>query len=421
LNAAIDLLGVARNYGTPCYVYDIDAVSRAAADLLEALPAAAELYYSLKANPHPRLVSQALALGLRAEVSSDGELEVALAVGALPEQILYTGPGKTAEELAVALTHGVRLFAVESVAERDRLTAACHAVGAVCEYLVRLNGPRGSAAGSLRMGGRATAFGVDVEHTDELAELLAVPSDRVRPVGLHVFFATNVADESSLIAEFEQVVDTAAQVAKQTSIKLSVLGLGGGFPAPLAQPGTRIRFPNLRQRLVSCLDDRFPDWRSGRIRVLFESGRYLVADSGTLLSTVLDVKTVRGRTHVVIDAGVNVLGGMNGLGRLMAPCAQPYVVEAGRPGTERADLPITVVGPLCTPLDVISQAADLPEVQVGQVLAVPNVGAYGLTASLVAFLSRPTAVELVVVDDAVIDARRLVVRAEPIAPLEGHA
>jgi diaminopimelate decarboxylase len=420
VNGSVDLLDAAHRYGTPCYVYNIDAVSRAVGDLLEDLPAAGELYYSLKANPHPKLVSHLLALGLRAEVSSVGELATALAAGADAEQILYTGPGKTPEELATALRSGVRLFAVESVADRDRLADTCRVSRRAASYLVRLNGPRGSAAGSLRMAGRATAFGVDVDRTADLVELLTHPADQLRPLGLHLFSATNVADESSLAAEFVQSVETAFQVSKLAGFEPSVLALGGGFPAPLGQPGTRLRFPTLGSRVTDCLDDRFPNWRSGPIRILFESGRYLVGDSGTLLTTVLDVKSSRGRTHVVLDAGVNVLGGMTGLGRVMAPSARPQVIGT-EPAHERSGgASTTVVGPLCTPLDVISRSAELPELRIGQVLAIPNVGAYGLSASLVAFLSRPAAVELVVAGDAIIDARRLVLRSEPVSPVEDH-
>jgi diaminopimelate decarboxylase len=414
-----NLLEIASNYGTPCYVYDLDAVARATDDLLHDLPSGAELYYSLKANPHPQIVGHVLARGLGAEVSSVGELNIALAAGAAPDRLLYSGPGKTSEEVAVALASGVQLFAVESVTDWERLAAACHQTGTVCDYLVRLNGPRGSASGSLRMAGRATAFGVDVEQGDELATLLGSPSDRIRPVGLHLFFASNVADEASLLAEFEQVIDTASQIAEQASVKPLVLALGGGFPAPLAQPGIRVRFPNLRRRLAECLDDRFPDWRSSKIRILFESGRYLAGDCGTLVTTVLDVKTVRGRTHVVLDAGVNVFGGMSGLGRLMAPSARPHALATG-PAEPVGD-PVTVVGPLCTPLDVLSRAAELPGVRAGHVLAFPNAGAYGLTASLIAFLSRPAAAELVVVGGQVVDARRLVIRSEPITLRKGDA
>lgn len=392
-------------FGTPLYVYRRDRVRSAAADLLAFLPGTSRLYYSLKANPHPAIVAELSGLGLYAELSSQGELHTAEAAGHPMDRSLYTGPGKTAEEIRAAVKSGVRSFSVESLADRSRLAAACRELGTDVEYLVRLNGGA-TATGGLRMTGRASQFGTDIDLGDELAELFT-PLGGAQPVGAHLFSATNVADCAKLLDELRLSVETIATALAALAGPARLVDLGGGFSAPFARPGARLDYTALRHGLESALDAGLPGWREQRPAVAFESGRYLVGDSGTLYTTVLDVKRSRGSTHVVLDAGVQTLGGMWGLGRLPTPSVQPLGDE------DAAAAPVTLVGPLCTPLDVLGRNAAVPPPAVGDVLEVPNVGAYGLTASLLGFLSRPIPVEVVLDHgDEIVHVRRLELRPE---------
>ncbi|MGY5060728.1 type III PLP-dependent enzyme [Streptomyces sp. 900105755] len=358
---------------------------------------------------HPLLVETLRTEGYHAEVSSVGETDIAIAGGYAPEQLLYSGPGKSASGLQSALAAGVRTFSVESVTDRDRLDALAERVGAKCRHLVRLNGPAGSAGGSLRMAGRPTAFGVDTTETEALSSLLT-RRKHTRPVGLHTYFATNVGDEDGLIAEFQRAVHAASAVCHDAGFTPEPLDLGGGFPAPQAVPGEIVRHPRLAGAIENALDRNLAGWRARGMEVAFESGRYLVAAAGTLVTEVLDVKRSHGRLFSVLDAGVNALGGMSGLGRLVSPGTRPYHLESSRRAAEpeTVDAPaVTLVGPLCTPLDVLNRLVDMGEIRVGDLLAVPNVGAYGLTASLLGFLSHPLPVEVVHTGGTVESVRRL--------------
>ncbi|KUF18658.1 hypothetical protein [Streptomyces silvensis] len=403
------LLNLAARYGTPLYAYDLPAVRRAAAALRSDLPAGSRILYSVKANPHPLLIETLRTEGCEAEVSSVGELAVAIAAGHAPERVLYSGPGKSPSDLRTALASGVRTFSVESVTDRQRLDALAQDADVRCDYLVRLNGPAGSVHGSLRMSGSASAFGADVADMEALRALLTVRS-RTRPIGLHTFFATNIGNEDSLIAEFQQAVRTVSEVCRETEFVPHMIDLGGGFPAPQAAPGGVTRHPRLASAVEGALDAHLVTRRTSGVEIAFESGRYLVGAAGTLITEVLDVKRSRGRTFAVLDTGVNALGGMSGLGRLMAPQARPYrLAPAPTRDVPSGDepCPVTLVGPLCTPLDVLNRSVDLGEVRVGDLLAVPNVGAYGLTASLVGFLSHPLPTEIVHDGGTVVAARRL--------------
>jgi diaminopimelate decarboxylase len=401
---------LARDYGTPLYVYDLDRVLSARQDLFDALPEQAVLYYAVKANPHPELAS-ALREGngrtCRAEISSTGELSAALAAGFTGSDCLYTGPGKTAEELSTAMRAGVHTFSAESVGDLRRLgrVALAHDVRAEC--MLRLNGTPGRASTSIRMTGVPSQFGFDVETLPEVMDsVLGVPGATV--VGAHCFPLSNSADEDALISEFEHTAGLMAHLGRELGLPLRRVDIGGGFAAPYAAAGVRPVYKNVREALEHAFDRHLPGWRTGETEVAFESGRYLVADSGVLLTSVTNVKTTGDLTFAVMDAGINALGGMSGLGRLLPSPVTPTLVHprpsAGVGGEPR---PVTIAGPLCTPGDILAKNVVLPQLVEGDVLAVPNIGAYGPTASLLLFLGRPAPREVVLRDGEVLSVSRL--------------
>ncbi|MFJ8477297.1 type III PLP-dependent enzyme [Kitasatospora sp. NPDC094011] len=417
-----------RRYGSPLYVYDLDRVARAAADLRAALPEHSRLYYSLKANPHPELVRALRLAGCSPEICSTGELTAALAAGFDGADCLYGGPGKTAGELRTALAAGVRTFSVESPADLRRVGAEARALGVTARCLLRINGAGAGAGVGLRMTGGASQFGHDI--TDGLPDLAELTLEGTELCGLHFFPLTNAGDPQGLLAEAVASIRTAAALEAHWGVPLRLLDLGGGFACPYAAPGGRPRYDELREPLTAALDEHLPGWRD-RLEPAFESGRYLVGDSGRLICTVTEVKESRGTTYGVLDSGINHLGGLSGVGRLPSLRAEPLRLtgtgpeagaeagpdagppDAGAGGAEPARR-VALVGPLCTPADVISRAAETVPPRAGELLAVPNVGAYGATASLLGFLSRPAPAEITVRDGRVVSADRLVLEREPL-------
>jgi diaminopimelate decarboxylase len=245
------------------------------------------------------------------------------------------------------------------------------------------------AATSIRMMGKPSQFGID----SETLEILLPRMRRVRGtrlVGAHFYSQSNARDEASLLGELQQSVITAARLQADLGLPMQILDIGGGFAAPYAVPGERPLYRTLRVELGDTLDKHFPDWRTGTPQVICESGRYLVADCGELVSSVVNIKESRGNRFVILDAGINTLGGMAGLGRLMPLAIRPDE----RYGTDDMDT-ATLVGPLCTPGDVLGRNVQLHTLGAGDIVTVPNVGAYGLTASLLLFLSRPAPHEVV--------------------------
>jgi diaminopimelate decarboxylase len=180
-----------------------------------------------------------------------------------------------------------------------------------------------------------------------------------------------------------------------------VIDLGGGFPWPFAVEG---RGPDLVP-LAAALRTLLESAKLGDgVEFWFESGRYIAASSGMLLTRVMEVKRSRATVFYLLDTGIAHLGGMSGIGRVLRPAASLLPLRMESSGnTMVAD----VVGPLCTPLDCLARSAKVPEVEAGEIVAIPNTGAYGATASLTNFLGRPTATEVSLRDGRVVNIARL--------------
>jgi diaminopimelate decarboxylase len=387
---------------TPAYVYDLDELRRSHLRLRAVLPAPAEIFYSFKANPHPVLVATLRQAGCRAEVCSPGELATALRAGFDPADLLYTGPGKRDRDVAEAVKAGVCWFSVDSPHGLDQIDRVAGDLGVTVRCLIRVNDTTPVPGQGLTMTGVASQFGADADW------ILAQPQrftsrSHARVAGLHLYMGTNLADEESLVAQLRQSATTARRLVDACRIDLEVLDLGGGFAAPFARDGELPDYPNLAGTVAELLDETFPGWRRGGPRIAFESGRYLTATCGTLLTRVLDVKTSREAHVLVLESGINHLGGMSGLRRL-----PPVVPTLSVVAEERETVaPAIVAGPLCTPLDTWSRGGEAPRVRPGDLVAVPNVGAYGLSASLLAFLGHPAPLEVVVEGDRVLHTSRL--------------
>ena len=379
---------LAERFGTPLYVYELSQLEAAIARLKAALPAGATLYHSLKSNPLPALLQASVAQGCKPEICSTGELAVALASGSGAENFLYSGPGKSPAELRAALKAGVRQFSVESWGDLARLNQQAAAFNrGQLRVLLRVNPAEGIQAG-LAMSGSATQFGF--EEADVIAGKgrLQELSPLLKIAGFHVYYGTQIPNEDSLVASFTSAIACCERLSEALNLRPDVLDLGGGFPWPYASEGVGADFSQLAGRLEPVLAGR--NWTQNAA-LWFESGRYITAACGTWISRVLDVKTGKdGQRFVVMDSGINHLGGMAGLGRVVRPYTGFLSGRAAHDAGKAA-----VVGPRCSPLDRLASQAPLGDVQVDDLLAIANTGAYGLTASLTGFLSHPAPVELV--------------------------
>jgi diaminopimelate decarboxylase len=400
---------LAEEFGTPLYVYDLGNIDERCSELRALLPHDAKLFYSMKANPLPAVAATARVAGCGVEISSEGELAAAIEAGCEPASMVYTGPAKSERELRRAVNQGVGCFSAESLRDLERIAAAARRASTTARVIIRLN-PTAAPRARLAMTGVPSHFGCEEMELERLGErILAVGG--VDVAGIHVYLGTQLADASALAEAFRIAFDAAERTA--TIFRPRVVDLGGGFPWPFASTEAAPNLEPLAASLRALVESHVASLDA---ELWFESGRYIAASSGTMLARVMDVKHSRGTTFYLLDAGVSHLGGMSGLGRVLRPAASLVAIERGSSSESiRAD----VVGPLCTPLDCLARAINVPKVEPGELVAIPNVGAYGATASLSGFLSRPTALEVSLRGEQVVSVARLRSGHEPLQRATG--
>ncbi|MGI8664904.1 MAG: type III PLP-dependent enzyme [Jatrophihabitans sp.] len=398
----------------PAYVYQLDEVRTAYRLLRSALPQPSTLLYSLKANPHPALVRTLAEQGCGAEICSTGELVAALDAGLASRRLLYTGPGKRDIEVVEAVKAGVRWFSVDSPSGLRQVDSTARRLGVRAQCLLRINDAATVPGQGLAMTGSASQFGSDTDWICAEPAAFTLPpvvDAGAELAGFHVYQGSNLDREDAVLAQFEVAIAACRRVADGLGVRPRVLDLGGGFGAPFARSGQLPSFTTLASRLALLLEQNFPGWAAGRPRIVFESGRYLAGSCGMLLTRVADAKHSHGQQVVVLESGIHHLGGMSGLRRI--PQMVPELILA----QDRARHSNTIVtGPLCTPLDTWARSAELPELHRGDLVGVPNVGAYGLTASLLAFLGHPAPVEAVIDGDRLVELSRLEWTRRPAGP-----
>jgi diaminopimelate decarboxylase len=380
---------IVKRHGTPLYAYDLTEVSQRAAELATALPAGATVCYSLKANPLPALACRVREWGGRAEITSEGELAAAQAAGFAGEQMLFGGPGKTRMEIKLALEAGVRQFSAESFRDLSLLSEMCVQLQVMAEVLLRVN-PSEAPEARLAMTGIESQFGFEESLLLDPAARAQLMLPQVSLIGIHIYFGTQVAGVDALVTNTRRVLASAERVQQALGADFKVVNVGGGFPWPYGNDHARPSLDGLREKLDEAwLQSPFA---SQGAQLWFEAGRYLSASSGWLIAQVLEVKRLTSKTFVILDTGIHHLGGMAGLGRV--PRGGVTMFNLSRDVSAEPLMTADVVGPLCTPLDSLARGLKMPVVESGDLIGIPNVGAYGLTASLLAFLSHPPPIEV---------------------------
>ena len=386
---------LAREYGTPLYVYDAGVIDRKWAALRAALPPEFEIYFSVKANPNPAIVSHLLAKGAGLEVASGGELCGAITAGCLPADILFAGPGKSEAELEMAISYGIGEVHVESAVEAERVAAIATRLGVRVNAALRVNPAAAAQGGAMRMGGKAAPFGVDEECLDAVLDLLlAEPAVEFR--GLHLFSGTQILDYAVLVQQYRCGLEIARRVAKRVGHPLHTLDFGGGLGIPYFAKEEELDTGRLREEVAKVMAEIRSDRLLAGTRFVVEPGRYLVGEAGVYLTRISDIKVSRGRTFYIVDGGMNHhLAASGNLGQVIKRNFPVAVVNRlGDRPTETVDL----VGPLCTPLDTLARDTALPKAEVGDLVGILQSGAYGLTASPVGFLNHRTPAEVLVGD-----------------------
>lgn len=371
---------------TPFYAIDLATVQDRIAGLRARLPADLQLCYAVKANPLPALL-RAIAQWLDgADVSSAGELGRALDAGFHASSIGFTGPGKRDEELRQAICAGVRICA-ESIGEISRIASQSEQIGRTARVALRVNPDFTFDASRVRMSGDSF-FGID-------SALLPEAIDRLRRsglefAGLHYYCASRMLDAIAVQALHTHCADEALRVCDTVGIALPWLNLGGGFGIPVARDESPLDMASVGDHLHALggmLGRAFPG-----IELALEPGRYLVAEAGHYVCRVIDRKTTRGRTWLIVDGGAHQHLHATLQPDRSEPAAFPMTLHPSVPGGREI---VSIAGPLCAPFDVFARDIEVPVASPGDLLVVHCSGAYGASASPLHFLGHPPPAEIV--------------------------
>lgn len=417
VGAAVDgvaLADLAAQYGTPLFVYAARPM-REAMDRLRAVTLGrVDIHYSVKANPNRAVVRLLAEAGAGMEVASAAEYEVVRRAGVSPVRVLMAGPGKADAELAHVIGRGIGELHLEALDEVPRVAAAAAAAGVVQPVALRVNPGAEAGGGAMRMAGRPTAFGIDESLLEAAVDAVrAQPSLRLD--GLHLYAGTQILSAAVLLRQWRHAGVLADRVARRLGHALPRIDLGGGLGVPYTDADADLDLDGVREGLAVWLAERDADAATAGQRLLVEPGRWLVASAGVYLARVLSVKWSHGQCFVVTDGGLHHHQAAAGnLGQVIRRDFPLW--SASRPQAPH-DRPVTVVGPLCTPLDTWGRQARLPEPAVGDLIAVYQSGAYALTASPVGFLSHPMPAEVLVDGGAARLVRPRGGFDQPIVPL----
>jgi diaminopimelate decarboxylase len=374
---------------TPFFAYDRAALTERVALLRAELPESLEISYAVKANPMPAVVQHLSRLVDCLDVASGGELRVALDTGIDSENVSFAGPGKSADELRQAVAAGV-VVEVESRLEAEHVVRVSHELSIPPKVAIRVNPAFEMKGSGMRMGGGAQQFGVDEEDVPALVKELSVAG--VDCWGYHIFSGSQNLHADIISVAQAETTDLVLRLAESLPDPPRYLNLGGGFGIPYYRKDVPLDLravgANLRRLLHERIRVAYP-----QARVVIELGRYLVGEAGVYVTRVVDKKVSRGRTFLVVDGGMHhQLAASGNFGQVIRRNYPMVVGTRIAGGYEEA----TVVGCLCTPLDLLGDKVHLPTAEVGDLIVVFQAGAYGRTASPTEFLSHPAPLEVLV-------------------------
>lgn len=374
---------------TPFYAYDRASIEERVAQLRAALPDSISLHYAVKANPMPALVAHVARLVNGLDVASAGELRVALDSGMTPREISFAGPGKQAAELEMAVAADI-LINVESMREIRLLDGISQRLGRAARVAVRVNPDFELKSSGMKMGGGPKQFGIDAERVPEA--LAEIGRRGLAFEGFHIFSGSQNLRAAAICEAQDKGYELALRLATHAPAAVRVLNLGGGFGIPYFPGETALDLRPIGSNLARIAERARRELTQAEL--VIELGRYIVGEAGIYVCRVIDRKVSRGEVFLVTDGGLHHhLAASGNFGQVIRKnypvCHGTRVFGAPR---ETA----SVVGPLCTPLDLLGERVELGRADEGDLIVVLQSGAYGYSASPHGFLSHPPPLEVLV-------------------------
>jgi diaminopimelate decarboxylase len=374
---------------TPFYAYERRLLDERVALLRRQLPAAVQIHYAIKANPMPALVQHLARQVDGLDVASLGELRVALDSGMAASHISFAGPAKRPWELSAAIAAGITIN-VESANELETLTQLAEREGVRPKVAVRVNPDFELKTAGMRMGGGPKPFGIDAEQVP--AVLRRIAELNLDFQGFHVFAGSQNLKAQAIVEAHDKTLELILGLAELAPGPTRYCNIGGGFGIPYFPGDQPLELEPIGvnlERWLPRLQERQP-----QAKLVLELGRYLVGEAGIYVAEVVDRKVSRGRVFLITNGGMHHHLAVSGnLGQVIR---KNYPLLVGNRVVGQAREVVNVVGPLCTPLDILGDRVELAKADIGDLIVVLQSGAYGLSASPTGFLGHPSAVEVLV-------------------------
>jgi diaminopimelate decarboxylase len=384
----LPLTEVARQVGqTPFYAYDRAVMTSKVELLRTTLPSGIHLHYAMKANPMPEVVQHLGGITDGLDVASAGELKVALATGVDPACISFAGPGKSDADLREAVSGGV-IINMESATEMQRIAVLAEETGIRPRVAIRVNPDFELKAAGMKMGSGPKPFGVDAESVPSmLATLGELPLDFM---GFHIFSGSQNLRDQAIIEAQTKTFELAFRLAEAAPSPVRWLNIGGGLGVPYFPGEQPLDLSTIAKNLAPLLhtaQERLPG-----AEIVMELGRYFTAEAGIYVCEVVDRKVSRGETFLITNGGLHHhLAASGNFGQVIR---KNYPLCLGNRVTGNKMEQVNVVGPLCTPLDLLGNKVMLPPAGPGDLIVIYQSGAYGFSASPKDFLSHPHPAEV---------------------------
>lgn len=384
----------AETAGTPCFVYFLPDIAARIARLQVAFGGRFALSFAVKSNPNPDILTWLEPRIAFLDVSSIGEMRIALRSGWSADRISFTGPAKRDTELEEAIAKGIGEIILESVREAvvaNRIAGSRNMVQPVMVRIAPDHVPKGFGD---QMAGRPSPFGIDLEDAGTaMAAIAALPNLRI--TGLHIYSGTQCLRAEPIVENYRIFLDTFRTLCADHDLMPDKLVFGSGLGIPYHDGVAPVDLMAVADGISADLDALSAEARYGATDLVLELGRYLVGEAGYFLTRIVSVKTSRGTRIGICDGGMN--NHLPATGHFGMAIRRNYAMH--KVGGDGPCEPVDLVGPLCTSIDRLAAGISLPPIDVGDLIAVHASGAYGLTASPLWFISHPVPCEVLIGGD----------------------
>lgn len=386
-----NLSSICENVGTPFYAYNCDNIRKRFMELKNSLPDNANLCYSVKANPSFAICQIMSQFTSKVETSSLGEIQCAIKAGFKSENIILSGPGKTSESLTFAIIEGIYIC-VESVEEIYLISNLCRTLNKYSKIILRINPNISENKCGIVMCGLPSQFGIDYSVLEEPVTVIR-ESEKVNLVGLSIYLGSQILDAETIVKNTRNSLNLFIDFQRKYNLKVDIWDFGGGFGIPYYNDNW-LDLKTMKNGLVDLFKEYDNEVKCRQI--FFESGRYIMADSGSFFTKILYKKKSRNRNYLICDGGFNNALIAAFFTREIRDNFPISVANKKLDPLNSSQKEYYICGPLCSPRDVLGSKVLLPNIDTGDILEIKRVGAYGFTYSTLLFLSNDVPAEIII-------------------------